>query len=163
MLSLLKSHFPFQFSSLSRHHINQVWDHISFTSHHIHINLISRSGIISLSLHIHINLISRSGIISLSLHIHIFQVRDHISFTSNHINLISRSGIISLSLHHIKTKFSRSGIISLSLRHIHINLISRSGIISLIGCGLIQAHYAFKNISGESLTTVSCCCCCWWW
>ena len=149
MLSLLKSHFPFQFSSLSRHHINQVWDHISFTSHHIHINLISRS-----------------GIISLSLHIHIFQVRDHISFTSNHINLISRSGIISLSLHHIKTKFSRSGIISLSLHHIHINLISRSGIISLIGCGLIQAHYAFKNISGESLTTVSCCCCCcccWWW
>ena len=31
----------------------------------------------------------------------------------------------------------------------------RSGIISLIGCGLIQAHYAFKNISGESLTTVN--------
>ena len=31
----------------------------------------------------------------------------------------------------------------------------RSGIISLIGCGLIQAHYAFKNISPESLTTVN--------
>ena len=29
-----------------------------------------------------------------------------------------------------------------------------SGIISLIGCGLIQAHYAFKNISSSSQTTV---------
>ena len=30
-----------------------------------------------------------------------------------------------------------------------------SGIISLIGCGIVQAHYAFKNISPESLTTVN--------
>jgi sodium/hydrogen exchanger 3 len=29
-----------------------------------------------------------------------------------------------------------------------------SGIISIIGCGLIQAHYAFKNISRKSHTTV---------
>ncbi len=29
-----------------------------------------------------------------------------------------------------------------------------SGIISLIGCGLIQAHYSFKNISKKSYTTV---------
>ena len=29
-----------------------------------------------------------------------------------------------------------------------------SGIISIIGCGLIQAHYAFKNISKKSYTTV---------
>ena len=29
-----------------------------------------------------------------------------------------------------------------------------SGIISLIGCGLIQAHYAFKNISKNSYTTI---------
>merc|ERR1719322_1130379 len=33
-------------------------------------------------------------------------------------------------------------------------LVSFSGIISLIGCGIVQAHYAFKNISAESLTTV---------
>ena len=31
---------------------------------------------------------------------------------------------------------------------------SWSGIISLIGCGIIQAHYAFKNISSVSLNTV---------
>ena len=29
-----------------------------------------------------------------------------------------------------------------------------SGIISLIGCGIVQAHYAFKNISKKSYTTV---------
>ena len=34
------------------------------------------------------------------------------------------------------------------------DLLSWSGIISLIGCGLVQAHYAFKNISKTSLTTV---------
>ena len=73
----------------------------------------------------------------------------------NHIFLFN-------SLHSHVIILTKYGIISLS-HHIHINLISRSGIISLIGCGLIQAHYAFKNISGESLTTVSCCCCWWWW
>ena len=31
---------------------------------------------------------------------------------------------------------------------------SWSGIISLIGCGIVQAHYAFKNISSVSLNTV---------
>lgn len=30
-----------------------------------------------------------------------------------------------------------------------------SGIISLIGCGLIQAHYSFKNVSKKSKTTVT--------
>ena len=29
-----------------------------------------------------------------------------------------------------------------------------SGIVSIIGCGLVQAHYAFKNISKKSYTTV---------
>jgi len=29
-----------------------------------------------------------------------------------------------------------------------------SGIISLIGCGLIQAHYSFKNVDRKSITTV---------
>ena len=29
-----------------------------------------------------------------------------------------------------------------------------SGIISLIGCGLVQAHYSFKNISRKSKTTL---------
>ena len=28
------------------------------------------------------------------------------------------------------------------------------GIISLIGCGIVQAHYAFKNISDKSETTI---------
>ena len=28
------------------------------------------------------------------------------------------------------------------------------GIISLIGCGITQAHYAFKNISEKSETTI---------
>merc|ERR1719483_1380290 len=30
-----------------------------------------------------------------------------------------------------------------------------SGIISLIGCGLVQAHYSFKNIDRKSITTVN--------
>ena len=29
-----------------------------------------------------------------------------------------------------------------------------SGIVSLIACGLVQAHYSFKNISKKSYTTV---------
>ena len=29
-----------------------------------------------------------------------------------------------------------------------------TGIISLIGCGITQAHYAFKNISEKSETTI---------
>jgi len=33
-------------------------------------------------------------------------------------------------------------------------LVSFSGIISLIGCGIVQAHYAFKNISDKSETTI---------
>ena len=33
-------------------------------------------------------------------------------------------------------------------------LLHWSGIISLIGCGLVQAHYSFKNISANSCTTV---------
>ena len=33
-------------------------------------------------------------------------------------------------------------------------LLHWSGIISLIGCGIVQAHYAFKNISKKSYTTV---------
>jgi len=41
------------------------------------------------------------------------------------------------------------------LAYVVAELFHWSGIISLIGCGLIQAHYAFKNISGESLTTVN--------
>jgi len=41
------------------------------------------------------------------------------------------------------------------LAYVTAELFHWSGIISLIGCGLIQAHYAFKNISGESLTTVN--------
>jgi len=41
------------------------------------------------------------------------------------------------------------------LAYVTAELFHWSGIISLIGCGLIQAHYAFKNISAESLTTVN--------
>ena len=40
------------------------------------------------------------------------------------------------------------------MAYISAELFHWSGIISLIGCGIIQAHYAFKNISAESLTTV---------
>ena len=40
------------------------------------------------------------------------------------------------------------------LAYITAELFHWSGIISLIGCGIIQAHYAFKNISSESRTTV---------
>ena len=39
--------------------------------------------------------------------------------------------------------------------YIMAELVKWSGIISLIGCGLVQAHYAFKNISLESRTTVN--------
>ena len=40
------------------------------------------------------------------------------------------------------------------LAYVTAELVHWSGIISLIGCGIVQAHYAFKNISAESLTTV---------
>ena len=41
------------------------------------------------------------------------------------------------------------------LAYISAEAVHWSGIISLIGCGLTQAHYAFKNISTESKTTVN--------
>ena len=41
------------------------------------------------------------------------------------------------------------------LAYITAELFHWSGILSLIGCGITQAHYAFKNISTESLTTVN--------
>ena len=41
------------------------------------------------------------------------------------------------------------------MAYITAELFHWSGIISLIGCGVIQAHYAFRNISSESLTTVN--------
>ena len=41
------------------------------------------------------------------------------------------------------------------MAYITAELFHWSGIISLIGCGIVQAHYAFKNISPESLTTVN--------
>ena len=41
------------------------------------------------------------------------------------------------------------------MAYITAELLHWSGIISLIGCGIVQAHYAFKNISSESLTTVN--------
>ena len=41
------------------------------------------------------------------------------------------------------------------LAYISAELVGWSGIISLIGCGLTQAHYAFRNISTESRTTVN--------
>ena len=40
------------------------------------------------------------------------------------------------------------------LAYVSAELFHWSGIISLIGCGLVQAHYAFKNISKKSYTTV---------
>ena len=40
------------------------------------------------------------------------------------------------------------------LCYIFAELLHWSGIISLIGCGLVQAHYSFKNISAHSCTTV---------
>ena len=40
------------------------------------------------------------------------------------------------------------------LSYVFADLLNWSGIISLIGCGLIQAHYSFKNISNNSCTTV---------
>ena len=40
------------------------------------------------------------------------------------------------------------------LSYLIADLLSWSGIISLVGCGIVQAHYAFKNISKMSLTTV---------
>eukprot|EP00092_Neocalanus_flemingeri_P079476 GFUD01099005.1.p1 GENE.GFUD01099005.1~~GFUD01099005.1.p1 ORF type:complete len:768 (+),score=151.85 GFUD01099005.1:146-2449(+) len=40
------------------------------------------------------------------------------------------------------------------LSYLAADLLNWSGIISLIGCGIVQAHYAFKNISKTSLTTV---------
>ena len=41
------------------------------------------------------------------------------------------------------------------LAYVAAELVHWSGIISLIGCGLVQAHYAFKNISAESRITVN--------
>ena len=41
------------------------------------------------------------------------------------------------------------------LAYITAELFHWSGIISLIGCGLVQAHYAFRNISAESRTTAN--------
>ena len=41
------------------------------------------------------------------------------------------------------------------LAYITAELFQWSGIISLIGCGLVQAHYAFRNISAESRTTAN--------
>ena len=41
------------------------------------------------------------------------------------------------------------------LAYVTAELVHWSGIISLIGCGLVQAHYAFKNISAESRITVN--------
>ena len=38
--------------------------------------------------------------------------------------------------------------------HLGAELFHWSGIISLIGCGLIQSHYAFKNITKNSQTTI---------
>ena len=40
------------------------------------------------------------------------------------------------------------------LSYLTADIFSWSAIISLIGCGLLQAHYAFKNISSISLNTV---------
>ncbi len=40
------------------------------------------------------------------------------------------------------------------LSYVTAELFHWSGIISLIGCGLVQAHYSFKNISKKSYTTV---------
>ena len=41
-----------------------------------------------------------------------------------------------------------------SQAYILAELLHWSGILSLISCGIVQAHYAFRNISSESLTTV---------
>ncbi len=41
------------------------------------------------------------------------------------------------------------------LAYVTAEMVHWSGIISLIGCGLVQAHYAFKNISAESRITVN--------
>ena len=41
------------------------------------------------------------------------------------------------------------------LAYVTAELVHWSGIISLIGCGLVQAHYAFRNISAESRITVN--------
>ena len=41
------------------------------------------------------------------------------------------------------------------LAYVAAELVHWSGIISLIGCGLVQAHYAFRNISAESRITVN--------
>ena len=41
------------------------------------------------------------------------------------------------------------------MAYISAELFHWSGIISLIGCGLVQAHYAFRNISAESRITVN--------
>ena len=41
------------------------------------------------------------------------------------------------------------------LAYITTELFHWSGILALIGCGITQAHYTFKNISQESLTTVN--------
>jgi len=40
------------------------------------------------------------------------------------------------------------------LSYVAAELFHWSGIVSLIGCGLVQAHYSFKNISKKSYTTV---------
>ena len=43
---------------------------------------------------------------------------------------------------------------NLTFLHLGAELFHWSGIISLIGCGLIQSHYAFKNITKNSQTTI---------
>ena len=40
------------------------------------------------------------------------------------------------------------------LAYMSAELFHWSGIISLIGCGLTQSHYAFRNISAKSKTTI---------
>ena len=40
------------------------------------------------------------------------------------------------------------------LAYLTADMLAWSGILSLIGCGLVQAHYSFKNISSGSLGTV---------
>ena len=41
------------------------------------------------------------------------------------------------------------------LSYLAAELFHFSGIISIIGCGVVQAHYALKNISDHSRTTVT--------
>jgi len=41
------------------------------------------------------------------------------------------------------------------LAYLAADLVNWSGIISIIGCGMLQAHYTFKNISEQSLITIN--------